>query len=296
MSGGARAGAGDHTAAAPSPSRGRVRAAGGPNARPALGGGALACLLALVALSGVHGLAEGGRHALARGVAASARTSPAGLVPAAEGAPSATGDVAVVVEDWGRHPVGAAGVPDGWSKYATVGGRARYDLEITREDGQPALRLRSHDDHTTIARTVEVDLRATPVLEWSWKVSRFPAGADIRNARTSDLTGHVFVVWPRTPSLLRSRLIGYVWDAAIPTGSIERSRKTRVVTFVVMRSGPADVGRWVVERRNVAQDYRRLYGEEPDPPAAVAISIDTNDTGSAAEAFIGRIAFTAARP
>jgi hypothetical protein len=48
----------------------------------------------------------------------------------------------------------------------------------------------------------------------------------------------------------------------------------------------------VTERRDVYEDYRRAFGEDPEDPRAVAISIDTNDTHSTAEAFVGRIAFT----
>jgi len=35
-----------------------------------------------------------------------------------------------------------------------------------------------------------------------------------------------------------------------------------------------------------------LFGEDPDNPQAVVLSIGTNDTHSGAEAFLGRIAFT----
>ena len=48
----------------------------------------------------------------------------------------------------------------------------------------------------------------------------------------------------------------------------------------------------MTERRNVYEDYRRAFGEDPEDPRAVAISIDTNDTRSTAEALVGRIAFT----
>ncbi len=199
-----------------------------------------------------------------------------------------------LVEDWSRHPVGASGVPSGWKKYDTPGGRPRYDITVVSEDGVRALRLRSHNEHSTIAKEVHVDLRATPILEWSWKAVKLPDGADIRRRETSDLTGHVLIAWPRPPALVRTRLIGYVWDAAIPAGSMERSRKTSLVTFFVVRSGSADLGRFIVERRNVYEDYVRAFGEPPPNPGAVAISIDTNDTHATAEAVIGRIAFTSA--
>jgi Protein of unknown function (DUF3047) len=63
------------------------------------------------------------------------------------------------------------------------------------------------------------------------------------------------------------------------------------VTFVIVRSGPVGLAQWLTERRNVQADYRRIYGEEPDPVRALALSIDTNDTRAPAEAFVGPIAF-----
>jgi hypothetical protein len=198
----------------------------------------------------------------------------------------------VVVEDWTSQPLGAHGIPAGWTKYATPGGRPAYDFTIVEDEGRRALRLHSRDDHSTIAKQVDVDLVATPILEWSWKVLELPSGADVRNRATSDLTGHLFVVWPRVPAALRSRLIGYAWGTSEPAGSMLRSRKSGTITFVILRSGAEGLGRWLTERRDVAADYQKIYGEPPDNPKAVAISVDTNDTHSAAAALIDTIAFT----
>ena len=101
----------------------------------------------------------------------------------------------------------------------------------------------------------------------------------------------MFVVWPRFPEAVRSRIIGYVWDTSAPVGTIVKSEKTGTVTYVVLRTGSAELGKWVTERRNVAEDFRKIYGEEPEPPAAVSIAIDSNDTNSVEESFIGPIVF-----
>lgn len=195
------------------------------------------------------------------------------------------------VENWVRHEVGARGIPAGWRAYETIGGRPTYDFTVVEDEGRRGLRLRSRGDHSTIARRLRISLKATPLLEWSWKIVQFPDGADIRRKESSDLSGHLFVVWPRQPAMLRSRLIGYVWDPKIPADTFEPSRKTGTVTFVVVRSGTAEAGTWVTERRNVAEDFRRIYGEDPEDAGAVALSIDTNDTRASAEAVIGAIAF-----
>ncbi len=198
----------------------------------------------------------------------------------------------VSVEDWSQHAVGAKGVPLGWTRYETIGGRPAYDFAVVEDEGRRALLLKSRNEHSTIAKEIRVDLRATPILEWTWKALRLPVGADIRTKETSDLTAHIYVIWPRFPAMLRARLIGYVWDTSAPAQTIEKSRKTGTVHFFVLRSGPAQLNQWLTERRNVYEDYRKVFGEHPEVPRAIALSIDTNDTRSVAEALIGSIIFT----
>jgi DUF3047 family protein len=204
---------------------------------------------------------------------------------------AARGAGAVLVEDWHAHPPGAHGVPAGWRSYETPGGHPHYDFTIVEDGGRRTLELKSTDDHSTIAREIDVDLTATPVLEWAWRIVLQPAGADLTRRATSDASGHIFVVWPRFPAMLRSRLVGYVWDPVIPPETIVRSAKTSLVSFVVARSGARGLGEWSIERHDVAADYRRVYGEAPPRPGAVALSIDTNDTRASAVARFGRIAF-----
>ena len=149
--------------------------------------------------------------------------------------------------------------------------------------------MKSAGEHSTIAKEVRADLTAAPILAWQWRVISLPQGADLRNRGTSDATGHIFAVWPRFPAFARSRLIGYVWDPALPVGTVIPSRKTGAVTFIVVRRGESGLGQWLDERRNVAADYRNLFGEAPPSLSVLALSIDTNDTRSAAESMFGRI-------
>jgi hypothetical protein len=71
-----------------------------------------------------------------------------------------------------------------------------------------------------------------------------------------------------------------------------KSPSRSAVTYVVLRSGEADLGRWHTETRNVYDDYKRIYGEEPaEALRAVSVAIDSNDTRSSAESYIGEILF-----
>jgi hypothetical protein len=197
----------------------------------------------------------------------------------------------VVVADWGKYPVGTKGIPEGWK--GGDWGSPRYDFEIVEVDGQRALHLKSEGDSSTIAREIKgmIDLKQTPILEWRWKITRLPRGADARKSATDDEAGQIYVTWPRFPEALRSRIIGYIWDTSAPVGSIFRSEKTSTVQYVVVESGTAKLGQWVAERRNVVDDFKKIYGEEPGNPGAISISIDSDDTKSSAEASVGTILF-----
>jgi Protein of unknown function (DUF3047) len=195
----------------------------------------------------------------------------------------------VPVEDWSAAPVGSKGVPTGWQKYETPGGHPAYDLTVVEDAGRRSLHMKSAGEHSTIAKEVRADLAATPILAWQWRVISLPQGANLRNRATSDATGHILAVWPRFPAFARSRLVGYVWDPALPVGTVIPSRKTAAVTFIVVRRGEPGLGQWLDERRDVADDYRNLFGEAPPLLPVLALSIDTNDTRSPAESLFGRI-------
>lgn len=198
----------------------------------------------------------------------------------------------VVVEDWTKYPVGTKGVPDGWK--AQNWGHPSYDFTIDENDGHRVLHLRSRDEGSTISKDIKgkVNLKETPILEWTWKAVVLPKGGDSRKKDTDDQGAQVYVAWPRFPESVRSRIIGYVWDTTAPVGTVVKSEKTGTVTYIVLRSGTAELGKWITERRNVAEDFKRIYGEQPDNPGAISIAIDSNDTHSTAESFVGPIVFT----
>ena len=219
----------------------------------------------------------------------------AGLAPASGQSTSEAGPATVVVEDWSEQALGHVGIPVGWEGQSR--GRATYDFRIeTRESGEgfhKVLHLLSDRENSIIAKRVgKIDVRKHPMLEWEWRVVTLPMGGDSRKAATDDQGGQIYVVFPRFPAAIRSRIIGYVWDSTVPAGEIFESSRTSMLTYLVVRSGSVDLGRWIRETRNVLEDFKRIYGQDPvEAVEVVSIGIDSNDTASRAESYMGTIRF-----
>ena len=207
-------------------------------------------------------------------------------------AAAAWGADLVVIEDWKNQKLGAKGIPEGWLGGQTWG-LPQHDMVIEENEGQRLLHLKSKIESSSVRKEIKgmVNLKETPILEWSWKVVVLPTNADCRKKSADDQAAQLYVVWPRFPEAVRSRIIGYIWDTTAPAGSIVKSEKTGTVTYVVVRSGAADLGKWITERRNVVDDYRKIFGSQPDNPELISIAIDSDDTASSAESFIGPIFF-----
>jgi len=198
----------------------------------------------------------------------------------------------VVIEDWKAYPIGTTGLPGDW-KSQNWGTPHYENLKIVEDEGRRALSMKSANDSSTINKEIKgkVRLKDTPMLEWQWKSSVLPKGGNSCKKATDDQAGQIFLVWPRFPEAVRSRIIGYVWDTTQPAGTICKSEKTGTVTYVVVHSGPTDLNRWVTEKRNVVEDFKKIYGEAPDDPSVLSLSIDSNDTNTSSEAMYGPIVF-----
>ena len=196
----------------------------------------------------------------------------------------------IPVEDWAGQQEGKTGIPDGWR--GQNWGSPKYDFRIVTESGRKAIHLKSAGDSSTISKEVKVDVKTSPILQWSWRVVALPKGGNACKSATDDEAAQIYVTFPRFPTAVRSRIVSYIWDTTQPVGTTCKSQKTGLVTYVVVRSGTADLNKWLTESRNVLEDFKKIYGEAPGEDAgAISLGVDSNDTNSTAESSFGNIFF-----
>jgi hypothetical protein len=204
--------------------------------------------------------------------------------------PDGTSGIRVPITDQVPSRLPADGVPRGWQLKEFSGQAA---VELVRSDGRLAVRLRSDRSSFALHRDVVVDLKEFPYLSWSWKVTRLPAGGDVRDQARDDQAAQVYVVFPRWPSpRTASEVIGYVWDSRAPVGARLTHPRASNVRIIVVESGRGRMDSWQRYQRNVAEDYAALFGRPAPRVGKLAIMVDSNDTRAEAEALIGDLIFS----
>jgi len=189
----------------------------------------------------------------------------------------------IVIADFSAG-VNSAGIPKGW-ELKEKSGKAVF--KIVKSSDIHALWLRSVDTSFSMQKKVNIDLKQYPVLAWKWKVTQLPKGGDFRRSKTDDQAAQLFLAFSKT------RAIVYIWDATAPQGLIDDAASPPFMTIkaVVVRSGSGETGKWLSESRNVYEDYKKIFGEEPPHVAGVRIQINSQHTETSAESYFADVAF-----
>jgi hypothetical protein len=178
----------------------------------------------------------------------------------------------------------AKGIPPGW-ELKVKSGKAAFDVK--RDGDIPALHLKSVASSFSMQGEVKVDLKKHPVLSWKWKVTQLPKDGDFRKSPTDDQAAQLFLAFTKTKAIV------YIWDTTAPQGLMESTSPVPFMTvkIVVVRSGPAELGKWITETRNVYEDYKKLYGDEPTVLRGMRLQINSQHTGTTAESWFADVVF-----
>ena len=206
----------------------------------------------------------------------------AGLLALGEG-PART----VRVDNWRAYPAGVLDLSAEWRRYPPESTALRQPPTIVLEAGRPVLQLTTVAEALRIGRALKIDVTRTPWLVWEWKALVLPDGGDVRHAKRNDQAGRVMLAFEGMKGIL------YVWDTTAPVDTEVRPDDLELFqrVLIVVRSGSGEIGRWSSERRNVLDDYRRLFGEDPRPIKLVGIESHSNDTRTRTTVRFGKLLF-----
>jgi hypothetical protein len=242
--------------------------------------------------------------ALASAAYGCATTSPVDRGAAATGAVSSSN-----VPPISDSAVGAQ-VPAGWQEWLLHAGKRKTAYEIVAMDGTAVLRADGDRSASGVKTELDVDPGNSPILRFRWRVDHLIAGADLTDRHASDSPTRVAIAFDGDKSALpfrdqlqfeQAKILGgqempyatlmYVWDNKLPTESVVPNHYSQRIRKIVVASGEQGVGRWLEFQRNVVDDYRRAFGEDPGKIIGVVLMTDCDNTRERTRAYYGDVRF-----
>ena len=177
----------------------------------------------------------------------------------------------------------------GWEEKSFAGNTT---YELVDNDGRKVLKAVSDKAASGLFKEVDIDLKQYPILRWSWKVEGVLAKGDAFTKEGDDYPARIYIVFPAF-LFWNTRGINYIWANKLSKGQAVPNAYADKVIMLAVESGPSKTGQWVSEERNVYEDFKKLFGEEPPALGAVAIMTDTDNTVGHAVAYYGDIILSA---
>ena len=204
--------------------------------------------------------------------------------------------------------------PAGWNPltFKEIPHHTRYTL--VRDAGSVVVKATSEASSSGLVRKIRINPKEYPLIEWRWKVMNIYRKGDVSTKEGDDYPARLYVTFEynsvnmglfeklkyETARLLYgeyppSGAIAYIWESKIPKGSVVPNPYTDRVRMIVVESGEYRLNQWIHEERNIYEDYKTAFKQEPAFISGVAIMTDSDNTGETATAFYGDIIFKKAK-
>lgn len=204
-------------------------------------------------------------------------------------------------------------VPAPWH-FASLPRKKPTEFSVVALDGQQVLRVHTQDAYGNLVLPLSPGSPGSTAhqLHWRWRVDQAVPGADLRQRNGDDAALKLCVSfdfdarqlsWGERTKLrlgqvatgepIPTETLCYVWDGQLPAGSVLHSPFTHRLRYLVLHSSQAPLGRWHEEKRDLAADYARAFGDESPQgmPAltAITVSADADNTHGEGLAYLGDI-------
>ncbi len=205
-----------------------------------------------------------------------------------------------------------AELPVGWAPHIMRRDRPATQYRLHERDERRVVHAVAERSTSGLRCDVNIDPHTQPWLSWEWRVDQFPHGASVADDDRDDSPARVVLAFDGDMRQLRLRdlmfmeqvelftgktlpfaTLMYTWDGEAEVGSVIAYPRSSRIQYLVVEQGPARTGRWLRYRRNVVEDYRRVFGADPGPIRHVGVLTDSDDLKLRVEGWFGDIAFAA---
>ncbi|MBU1343430.1 MAG: DUF3047 domain-containing protein [Proteobacteria bacterium] len=168
----------------------------------------------------------------------------------------------------------------------------QYSLAMVDKDR--VLKAVSRNSASGLIKKIRVDLETHPFLNWRWRIGNRLTGIfDEKQKSGDDYAARIYVVVSGGIAIWNTRALNYVWAQNSPKGDTwpNAFAKSNAV-MMALRSSEAPISVWQTEKRNIREDFKKLFGKQIRYIDAVVLMSDTDNTKKQVTAYYGDIYFS----
>ncbi len=224
---------------------------------------------------------------------------------------------------WGEGPpeiprfssaTAVAALPAGWKHLPLASFKNNTEYSLVSEDGAVVVQATARNAASFLATKVDFDPHQFPMLSWRWKVKQAIPAANTAEQSKEDAPARIMVAFDGDVSKLSAKdrfaakaaqsisgiglpyaTLMYVWGGKVALDSITTSSRSARIRMLAVAVDEQGVGRWQTYNRNLVEDFKRAFGEEPGRLMSIEVMTDTDNTGADAQAYYGDISVSAAK-
>jgi hypothetical protein len=174
----------------------------------------------------------------------------------------------------------------------TFKGNSKYELQ--KQDGELVLGASSSGTASALFYSKDIDLSKTPFLSWRWKIQNKLDTKDETVKSGDDYAARIYVVRDGGLFIWKTIAINYVWSNQQKQFSVwNNAFAGKNAKMLSLRDNTAKTNQWYQEKRNILEDFKKLYPDEDVTEIdGIALMVDTDNTKTTAKSFFGDIIFS----
>ena len=179
------------------------------------------------------------------------------------------------------------------------------EYTIEKDGERSCLKAQSNASASGLILKKEFNVFEYPKLKWRWKISNVYLQGNAEEKSGDDYPIRIYVIFKYDPDKaslgqrIRYGLARTIYGKYPPQSSLtyiweSKATKKRVITspfaeeakMIILEAGADNAGKWLQEEVNIAEDYRKAFGDMPPAIASLAIMNDSDNTGEKSVSYV----------
>jgi DUF3047 family protein len=204
--------------------------------------------------------------------------------------------------------------PPEWKPVSLASFKNNTEYMTVVEDGTVVVRATAHNAASLLGLQTDFDPHHFPMLSWRWKVAQGIPAANTAEQGKEDAPVRLMLAFAGDTSKLAFKdrfaasaaqtisgqtlpyaTLMYVWGSKVALDSITTSSRSARIRMIAVAIDDQGIGQWQTYKRNLVEDFKRAFGEEPGNVTSIQMMTDTDNTAADALAYYGDVVVSAGK-